>query len=1127
MTDVPGKVHHQTTPEFASNQTSCDSSHGDQNDSDLQSVLAALQAENQRLKAELADAHRQLSANSPASPSTLPPSTSLPSTPASLLTPQPLSTSPPSTLSSSPSLPDPASPKPLVQNLYNFLDQFTIGCAQANLGTGQYVFVNRAFCNLLGYSREQLMAMTFYDITHPDDCDRNYTIVQQHIHQPQPAYRLEKRYRHRDGHYIWVEVTVMAVQLPDGHYSPLGVVQDIRDRKQAEQQLQQQQASLQAMFEQAGVGFALVDMAGQYQKVNQKLCELTGYTEAELLQTGFQTVTHPEDLPADEALVQRMLAGEMNHFSLEKRFLRANGHSVWTRLTASLIRDKQGQPISVLGIVEDIHERIQAEAMRQAYLHDLNTWRSRYEAASQASGQILYEWDLAADVAVYGVNTERILGYLNVEMPTTFAGWLQLVHPDDRQRIRQETEQCCQQGTMLHLDYRLRHRQGYYIWVEDNCRFFTDGRGSIHRLVGAIQDISDRKQAEELLIQQAKRERALNQLVYAIRNSLNLADIFATAVREVGRFLELDWVKVVHYDSDQAVWRVVEAYQRIDSDPKSPAAVGMEIPDPYDPFAAQIKQGQLIKLDSRSPDGMALSGDLAADDFSHHSSMAQQFPGGWLIVPIRLGDSTWGSLTLMRSQMQVQWSSFDIELAQTIAAQLAIAIQQSELYQQVHQLNVTLEQQVQNRTAQLQQAMHFEALLKRITDRVRDSLNEPQILNTVVQELVHGLGALSCDSGRYDLETQTSIIAYEYVDADSTFTPLDSIVCPMASFPDVYCQLLRGQSLQICWLPERNLLRPFEQPCTALACPLIDDQGVIGDLWLYRAADDYFSEMEVRLVEQVANQCAIAVRQARLYQAAQAQVDELARLNQLKDDFLSTVSHELRTPMSSIQMAVQMLEITFEKLGLQFAPSHPISTYLQILQSECNREISLINDLLDLSRLEAEVEPLELMPIELHLWLSHIAEPFLQRTRQQQQQLLLDLPASLPTIVTDLSYLERAITELLHNACKYTSPGETIQIAAQAEATQVIIRVMNTGITIPDAERDRIFDKFYRIPNGDPWKHGGTGLGLALVKKLIERLDGTITLENPPNQAIFKIQLPFCHRHVGQESEFKILRSHG
>ncbi len=977
MTDASGEVQNPAKPKFASAQASSDSA---QAEPDLQATIAALQAENQRLKAELADAHKQL----------FPHAQDRSSCPTSL-----------------DNIPDSALPKPLLQGLYDFIDQFTIGCAQANLVSGQYAFVNQAFCDMLGYSRDELMAMSFYDITHPDDCDRNQALVQQHVHQPQPTYHLEKRYRHKDGHYIWVDVNVMSVQLPGGRFSPLGVVQEISDRKRIEEELRRSREMLQA-------------------------------------------------------------------------------------------------------VIDNVPQRI--------FWKDVN---SVYLGCNQPQA-------IAAGLA----SPEQIIGLCDRDLPWTTAQ-SDAYFADDTRVIQSDQP-------LHHVLEIQRQSNGQFRWLDCHKIPLHDAQGRVIGLVGTAEDITERKQAEELLVQQAKRERMLNHVVYAIRNSLNLADIFSATVREVGHFLNMDWVKVVHYDADQAVWRVVEAYQRLSVASSHPVIVGTEIPDAHAPFSAQLKRGHMVKLDSGSLDSIALDSvsltSLSLDSILQTSAsavesltdaaIAQRFPGCWLIMPIRLGVQTWGSLTLMRSHPQMQWSVFDIELAQAIAAQLAIAIQQSELYQQVNQLNVTLEQEVRNRTAQLQQAVDFEALLKRITDRVRDSLNETQILNTVVQELVHGLGALSCDSGRYDLDNQTSTIAYEYVDADSTFTPLDTIVCPMANFPHIYQQLLLGQSLQFCWLPERNVLRPFQQPSTALACPIIDDQGVIGDLWLYRAADNHFNEMEVRLAKQVANQCAIAVRQARLYQAAQAQVDELARLNQLKDDFLSTVSHELRTPMSSIQMAVQMLEITFQRLGLQFDLSSPVSTYLQILQSECNREISLINDLLDLSRLEAEVEPLELMPIELNLWLSHIAEPFLERTRLQQQQLVLNLPASLPTIVTDLSYLERAMTELLHNACKYTPPGETIQVAAHADLTHVQITVMNTGITIPDAECDRIFDKFYRIPNGDPWKHGGTGLGLALVKKLVERLDGSITLKNPVNRVIFEMWLPRCHSHAAQEDDTRdLLRS--
>jgi signal transduction histidine kinase len=136
-----------------------------------------------------------------------------------------------------------------------------------------------------------------------------------------------------------------------------------------------------------------------------------------------------------------------------------------------------------------------------------------------------------------------------------------------------------------------------------------------------------------------------------------------------------------------------------------------------------------------------------------------------------------------------------------------------------------------------------------------------------------------------------------------------------------------------------------------------------------------------------------------------------------------------------------------------------------------------------------------------------VAEPFIERVRQQNQTLTLDIQ-DLPEIETDLSYLERILSELLNNACKYTPPQERITVSAHVEDEMFSLRVSNSGVEIAPAERDRVFDKFYRIPNSDPWKHGGTGLGLALVKKLAEHLGGSIRVESANQLTHFIVTLP-------------------
>ena len=428
-------------------------------------------------------------------------------------------------------------------------------------------------------------------------------------------------------------------------------------------------------------------------------------------------------------------------------------------------------------------------------------------------------------------------------------------------------------------------------------------------------------------------------------------------------------------------------------------------------------------------------------------------------------------------------------------------IQQSQLYQQVQQLNADLEYQVQKRTKELQQALEFEATLKRIADKVRDSLDEAQIIATVVQEIVLTLGVRACNTSMYDLDRGASTVQYEQATAGFAYR---GRILQMANFPELYDHLLQGEYFQFCSIP----INPSRGRVSMLACPIFDDRGVLGDLWLVNQADYSFNELEIRLVQQVANQCAIAIRQARLYQAAQAHVAELQKLNQLKDDFLCNISHELRTPISAIKMAVQMLQVAIDSEGELQEKNKKIAKYLSILQSECEQEIKLINDLLTLQEIEGGEKNLDLSDIDLLTWLPPVVAQFQERTSKMQQALYLDLPANLPILVSHAFSVERIVTELLTNACKYTPANEQIHVALSASSTHIQLSVTNSGIEIPQSELERIFDKFYRIPTSDRWKHRGTGLGLALVKKLVDHIGGLIRVEATAGKACFTVKLP-------------------
>ncbi|MBD1911750.1 PAS domain S-box protein [Leptolyngbya sp. FACHB-8] len=669
-------------------------------------------------------------------------------------------------------------------------------------------------------------------------------------------------------------------------------------------------------------------------------------------------------------------------------------------------------------------------------------------------------------------------------------------------------------------------------WMQWTTQSILNDNGEPIEYQAVGRDIHDRKQIEAALRQRIERERTLNRVIQVIRNSLDLNTVFSTATEEIAQLLRVDRAAMFQYLEETEVW--LGRAEFCPSEELLPV-LRLQVSGLNNPLTDRLKRAEVVTLPTPSPWQDPVSQEIT-----------ERFTGTWVMVPLLVGSQVWGALCLNDSDLSRSWKSSEVELACLVADQLAIAIQQSQLYAEVQHLNASLERQVRVRTVQLQLAFEFEATLKRITDRVRDSLDETQILQTAVKELAMGMGVLCCNAALFDLEQGISTIRYEYT---KTLTPARGRISRMADFPEIYEPLLQGQHFQFCSI----LDNPVRDRVSMLACPIQDNQGVLGDLWLISPSFHAYSEQDIRLVQQVANQCAIAIRQARLYQTAQAQVTELERLNSLKDDFLSTVSHELRTPMANLKIAAQMLDLVLTRTGIvneTVLQKHPeIERYFRILHDECQREISLINDLLDLSRLDAGTEPPALSSISLQSWLPTLVNAFRERACSQQQALELHVAPDLPLLTTDLSYLERIVSELLNNACKYTPSGgqiilETQMVWVQRQLTPGLepsfgnilegrdmnippalwqqksilrlgnqplqifrLRVTNTGVEIPAIERDRIFEKFYRIPKNDPWRHGGTGLGLALVKKLAEQLGGVIEVDSGNNQTCLILYL--------------------
>ncbi len=232
-------------------------------------------------------------------------------------------------------------------------------------------------------------------------------------------------------------------------------------------------------------------------------------------------------------------------------------------------------------------------------------------------------------------------------------------------------------------------------------------------------------------------------------------------------------------------------------------------------------------------------------------------------------------------------------------------------------------------------------------------------------------------------------------------------------------------------------------------------------------------------------------------------------LDELKNEFVSTVSHELRTPMTSIKGYVDLL-----LMGAAGQMSATQEHYLQVIQNNADRLHMLVNDLLDISRIETGKTQLDLQPNNISTLVDQIVEGHLYGRIQHEGKNITvhtDMPLSLPLVNMDRRRITQVLTNLVDNAFNYTPEHGEIHLTARENGRYVYISVKDTGIGISAQDQQRIFDRFFRAENENVQKIPGTGLGLAIVNSLVEMHGGKIKIESTPGAgSIFTFNLPIA-----------------
>jgi PAS domain S-box-containing protein len=298
-----------------------------------------------------------------------------------------------------------------------------------------------------------------------------------------------------NGNMKWVESSAEA-EFIDGECVFLhGTFQDITTQKNLLDTLQLNEEKFQKAFEFAPIGMAIVSTEGQWIKVNNQVCRITGYTEEELIKLTFQDLTHPDDLNKDLALVEQLLKKEMDNFEMEKRYFHKKGHIVWVHLTVSLVRNNEGLPLYFISQLNDITVQKRAS-------EELQRERQRLFQTIEGTNIGTWEWHIQENVIFYNERWAAIVGYTLEELkPISKNTWSDLVHPEDIEISESALEKCLsQEADFYECEYRMKHKSGEWIWVQDKGKVIDwsfDNKPIL--MLGTHADVTERKNSEQEL----------------------------------------------------------------------------------------------------------------------------------------------------------------------------------------------------------------------------------------------------------------------------------------------------------------------------------------------------------------------------------------------------------------------------------------------------------------------------------------------------------------------------------------------------------------------------------------------------------------------------------------------------
>ncbi|NEQ20239.1 MAG: GAF domain-containing protein [Microcoleus sp. SIO2G3] len=756
---------------------------------------------------------------------------------------------------------------------------------------------------------------------------------------------------------------------------------------------------------------------------------------------------------------------------------------------AAPLLDEDGNSRGAVGAFLDISDRKRTEAA-------LRLSQERYRSLAESLPQLLCMAD--ADGITQYCNQSWI-NYTGLTLEQTQGtGWQQAIHPDDLPLVVKRWIQVRETSNNYSIELRVRRVDGVYRWHLSRIVPIKAEEDKIVGWLGTAADIDDRKRTEQ-------QERFLAQASQTFAAaSLDLQTILDTITQLTSEFTNdvcvlslltedgewLDPLSCYHVDPEvrEFVSKLLKEYPR-----RANEGIGGRV----------IQTGEPLLMPVTSEE------ELRAAIKPEYQRYLERFRVySTLIVPLKVRGQAIGVLSLTRNYPGKPHNTDDQSLFQDLADRAAMAIANARLYQQAQQARQQAEQTA-DRTARLQA----------VTAALSESLTPTQVAEVIVEQSIAVLDAASAmvvivsESGT-ELEIVHHVGYQQNITQEWRRFPITTAV-PLAE------AVRTGEPIWEESTQERiarypHLAQNYAELNYAawISLPLMVEGRAVGGISLNFVEFSPLSEDERAFMLALAQQCAQAIARSQLYEAEQRARADAEAANRIKDEFLAVLSHELRSPLNPILGWTRLLRTRkFDEQATNRA--------LETIERNATLQTKLIEDLLDVSRILRGKMVLNVSPVNLATTIESALETVQLAAEAKGIEIKTSLAPNVGLVLGDAARLQQVVWNLLSNAVKFTPSGGRVEVHVEQDAWCTQICVSDTGKGINPEFLPYVFERFRQEDGRTTRNFGGLGLGLAIVRHLVELHGGTVQAESrgEGQGATFRVKLPLTR--IGKEPDFE------